>query len=453
MWQSFRSAIAKARQQESLLFASLLSEDRIHNALGESRELWRGWIYTPAVTVWVFLSQCLSADHSCRDAVARLLAWRIARGQKPCSADTGAYCTARADLPEEACQRLVRETGGAVESEAPDDWRWHGRRVRVLDGSTITMPDSEANQAEYPQTKSQQPGCGFPIARILVVFSLSVGTVLEAAIRKYEGKLTGENSMFRELHDTLLAGDVVLADRYFSGWFDIALLHQRGVDVVVRKHQLRATDFRTGRRLGKDDPLVTWVRPPRASWMTREQHATLPRQLELREVRICVPQKGFRTKSLVVVTTLTDAEEYPADEIASLYRQRWQAELCLRSLKTVLQMDHLRCKRPERVRNEFRMHLIGYNLIRRVMAVAAFESGRSPWEISFKGALQMLNNLLPLLAGTPSLDAWCGALLAAVATHVVADRPDRYEPRVVKRRPKPYKLMQHPRDVYKSKMA
>lgn len=453
MLQSFRNAVAKARQHDNLVFAGLLGEDRIHNALGEARWFWRGWIYTPAVTVWVFLSQCLSPDHSCRDAVARLIAWRVARGQTPCSADTGAYCTARADLPEEACQCLVRDTGHQLEAEAPQAWRWHGRRVRVLDGSTITMPDTAENQAEYPQPKTQASGCGFPIARILVVFSLSVGTVLEAAISRYQGKLTGENSMFRALHDALQAGDVVLADRYFSGWFDIALLQLRGVDSVVRKHQLRATDFRTGRRLGKDDQLVTWDRPPRAGWMTREQYATMPRQLELREVRIRVAQKGFRTKSLVVVTTLTDAEEYPAEAIAALYRQRWQAELCLRSLKTVLQMDHLRCKHPERARNEFRMHLIGYNLIRRVMAVAAFESGTSPWAISFKGALQTLNNLLPLLSTRISIDAWCQALLEAVAIHVVGDRPDRYEPRLVKRRPKPYKLMQQPRHNYKTKMA
>jgi hypothetical protein len=306
MLQSFRGEVDRARRSRGLVFASLLSEDRIRSALGDAIRFWQGWIYTPAVTVWVFLSQCLSQDHSCRDAVARLIAWRVARGQKPCSADTGAYCTARADLPEEGCQQLVRDTGHQLEAEAPETWLWHDRRVRVLDGSTMTMPDTQANQAEYPQMKSQAPGCGFPIARILVVFSLSVGTVLEAALRKYEGKLTGENSMFRELHPTLDAGDVVLADRYFSGWFDLALLLACGVDSVVRKHQLRATDFRTGRRLGKDDNLVIWTRPPRASWMTREQYATMPRQLELREVRIRVHQKGFRTKSLVVVTTLTD---------------------------------------------------------------------------------------------------------------------------------------------------
>ena len=206
MIHSFRRAVERARRCGDLFFAALLSEDRIRDAMGDARGLWRGWIYTPAATVWVFLSQCLSQDHSCRDAVARHLAWRVARGLKPCSADTGAYCTARADLPEEACDQLVRDTGEQVEGEAPDAWLWHGRRVRVLDGTTITMPDTPENQAEYPQLKRQKPGCGFPIARVLVVFSLSVGTVLEAAIRKYEGKLTGENSLFRELHGMLRRG-------------------------------------------------------------------------------------------------------------------------------------------------------------------------------------------------------------------------------------------------------
>jgi hypothetical protein len=449
MVHSFRATVAEARRHGDLYFAALLPQDRIEKAFGNARWLWQGWIYTPAVTVWVFLSQCLSPDHSCRDAVARLIAWRLAFGLKPCSADTGAYCTARGDLPEEALHGLMRESGRQVEDESPKTWLWHGRRVRVVDGSTITMPDTEENQAVYPQQKTQKPGCGFPIARILVIFSLSLGTVLEAAIGKYHGKQTGENSLFRTLYDALDEGDIILADRYFSGWSDIALPLARGIDIVVRKHQARATDFRAGKRLGKDDHLVFWTRPKRPKWMSGEQYATLPDELTLREVRIHVAQKGFRTKSLVVVTTLLNAEEYPPEEIALLYRRRWQAELHLRSLKIVLQMDHLRCKTPERVRNEFFTHLLGYNLIRGVMAAAAFQSGQSPWEISFKGALQTLDQFLPILLSTVSSETWCAALLTAVATHIVGNRPDRFEPRLRKRRPKPYKHLREHRRNYK----
>lgn len=452
MVHSFRATVAEARRHGDLYFAALLPQDRIEKAFGNARWLWQGWIYTPAVTVWVFLSQCLSPDHSCRDAVARLIAWRLAFGLKPCSADTGAYCTARGDLPEEALHGLMRETGKQVEDESPKTWLWHGRRVRVVDGSTITMPDTEENQAVYPQQKTQKPGCGFPIARILVIFSLSLGTVLEAAIGKYHGKQTGENSLFRTLYDALDEGDIILADRYFSGWSDIALPLQRGIDIVVRKHQHRRTDFRTGERLGKDDHLVSWMRPKRPKWMSDSQYATLPDELTLREVRIRVLQKGFRTESLVVVTTLLDAEKYPAEEIALLYRQRWQAELHLRSLKIVLQMDHLRCKTPERVRNEFFTHLLGYNLIRGVMAAAAFQSGKSPWEISFKGTLQTLDQFLPVLLSKISSEAWCEALLTAVATHNVGDRPNRFEPRLRKRRPKPYKHLREQRQNYRNRM-
>ena len=451
MVHSFRAAVAEARRHGDLYFAALLPQDRILKAVTAARSFWQGWVYTPAVTVWVFLSQCLSPDHSCRDAVARLIAWRVARGQEPCSAETGAYCTARNDLPEEALHALVRDTGKQVEEESPETWLWQGRKVRVVDGSTITMPDTPANQAAYPQQKSQKPGCGFPIARILVIFSLSVGTVLEAAISKYKGKQTGENSLFRELHSTLAEGDVVLADRYFSGWFDIALLRPCGVDMVVRKHQLRRTDFRTGKRLGRDDHLVVWSRPERPAWMPAEQYLALPTTLTLREVRVRVSQPGMRTKSLLVVTTLLDAQQYPADEIASLYRRRWQAELHLRSIKIVLQMDHLRCKTPERVRNEFWMHLIGYNLIRGVMAAAAQQAGKCPWEISFKGTLQTLSQFLPLLLAGVTTEDWCEALLTAVAAHIVGDRPDRFEPRRVKRRPKHYLRLQKQRRLYTSR--
>jgi hypothetical protein len=450
---AFRRAVAEARRHGDLYFASLLSEDLIHEAFGNARSLWQGWIYTPAVTIWVFLSQCLSADHSCRDAVTGLLAWRLGRGMSPCSTETGAYCTARDGLPEEACVQLMRETGRRVDDDAPAAWRWRGHRVLVVDGATITMADTADNQAEYPQLRGQKPGCGFPIARIVVVFSLAVGTVLQAALSKYQGKQTGENSLFRTLLGLLRAGDVVLADRYFSGWFDLALSWQRGVHSVVRKHQLRRTDFRTGRRLGRDDHLVWWRKPARPRWMSVEDYAVLPRVLKLREVRVHVEQKGFRTRQLVVVTTLVGAEQYPADAIAQLYRRRWQAELNLRSLKTVMQMDQLRCKTPHRVRNEFHMHLTAYNVIRQMMPMAAFKAGVEPWTVSFKGALQHLNRLLSLLGTDIPIADWCDALLVAIATHEVGNRPDRIEPRLTKRRPKKYKRLKHPRAEYKRNAA
>ncbi|MGQ0634383.1 MAG: IS4 family transposase [Planctomycetaceae bacterium] len=453
MLRSFHAAVTAARRHGDLYFAALLDRESIVEAFGPASSAWQGWVYTPAVTVWVFLSQCLSPDHSCRDAVARLAAWRAAQGRRPCSSETGAYCTARDQLPESACHHLVRRTGQEVEKDAPSEWFWKGRRVRVVDGTTITMPDTAENQAEYPQLKSQRPGCGFPIARIVVIFSLAVGTVLEAAIGKYQGKQTGENSLLRTLYDALAPGDVLLADRYFSGWFDIALSVERGVDVVVRKHQLRATDFRTGVRLGPRDHLVSWPKPPRPKWMSSATYEALPEFLILREVQVQVWQRGFRTRSLVVVTTLLSPAGYAAAEIANLYRRRWDAELHLRSLKIVLQMDHLRCKTPHRVRNELWMHLLAYNLIRRAMALAALQSGAKPWHVSFKGAVQTLNHFLSLLGCATSVTAFCEALVGCIAASVVGNRPDRFEPRVRKRRPKHFHLMTRPRGEYKRRAA
>lgn len=453
MLRSLRGAVMQARRYGDLYFAALLDRETITEAFGESSSLWQGWIYTPAVTCWTFLSQCLSPDHSCREAVTRLSAWRMSRGLSPCSTETGAYCTARDALPEAACRELVRRTGRKVDAEAPAEWRWQGRRVHVVDGSTITMPDTPANQAEYPQAKTQQPGCGLPIARVLVVFSLAVGTVLEAAMGPYAGKQTGESSLLRSLHDALIPGDVVLGDRCFSGWFDVALLHQRGVDVVVRKHQLRTTDFRTGVRLGADDHVVGVSKPQRPAWMSLASYATLPEELRLREVRVRVKQRGFRTKVLVVVTTLLDPAEHTAAAIAELYRRRWQAELHLRSLKITLQMDHLRCKTPHRVRNEFYMHLAAYNLVRRAMTLTAIEGGRQPWQISFKATLQALGAYLPLLAAAMPIEAGCQALVRGVVAHRVGHRPDRFEPRRIKRRPKSHDLLMKPRSQYKRTAA
>jgi len=385
----------------------------------------------------------------------------VSRGSGP--TDRLARCAkVQAVLDRQQC--LLHGTRRAARGGVPRAGPPHGPGTRLpgaggvvvawasrgaVDGSTITMPDTPENQGEYPQAKTQKPGCGLPIARIVVVFSLASGVVLEAAIGRYKGKKTGENSLFRTLHDVLEAGDVVLADRHFGGWFDIAMAQQRGADVVVRKHQKRATDFRSGQRLGHEDHLVRLSKPPRPGWMTAEQYAALPDEFVLREVRVRVTQRGFRTKVLVVVTTLLDAEEYSAEEIAALYRRRWHAELELRSLKVVLQMDHLRCKKPHRVRNEFFMHLLAYNLIRRVMALAATKTNENPWRISFKGTLQTLHNFLPLLVHCMPLELGCEALLESVASHTVGNRPDRYEPRRIKRRPKPHKLMQQSRAEYK----
>ena len=371
-------------------FADVLTAERVENALREEKAAWREELYTPLLTLWAFLSQMVSPDGSCRAIVARVLAWLVSRGEEPCSPKTDPYCKARQRLPESLFRRLVRETGRDLHGRSLPAWRWLGRPVKVADGTTVSMPDTAANQAAYPQSPSQKPGLGFPLARVVVVFCLACGTALDAAFGRYQGKQTGENALLRTLADTLDPGDVLLADRYFGGWFDIALWQRRGVDVVVRLHQLRRCDLRRGRRLGPNEHVVTWPKPQRPDWMDEATYQALPEELELREVRVRVRQRGFRTKVLVVVTTLLDAETYTAADLADLYRLRWHAELDLRSLQETLGMGVLRCKSPAMVRKEVWAHLLTYNLIRAVLAQAALEFGADPRELSFTGALQAL---------------------------------------------------------------
>jgi hypothetical protein len=432
---------------DGLPFSDVLSRERLERALREERAAWREAVYTPVLTLWAFLSQVLSPDGSCRAAVARVLAWSVAHGEPPCTPRTDPYCKARRRLPESLLHRLARETGAAPAAQMPADWLWHGRRVKVVDGSTVSMPDTPANQEAYPQNPSQAPGLGFPVARVVVVFCLACGTVLDAALGRYEGKQTGENALLRTLADALAPGDVVLGDRYFGGYFDLALWQRRGVDAVVRLHQRRRADFRRGRQLGPRDHAVVWPKPPRPAWMDDATYADLPDGLPVREVGVCVAQAGFRTRRLVVVTTLGDAGAYPAADLAALYRARWHAELDLRALKVTLGMDVLRCKSPAMVRKEVWAHFLVYNLIRTAMTRAAAELGAAPRDLSFTGARQAVTAFAERLAGAAAgpaaaLHAW---LLLAIGCHHVGDRPDRVEPRARKRRPKDYPNLRGPR--------
>ena len=435
-------------QAAGLPFADVLCPRQVQQVLDDCNVQFRERIFSPLVTVTTFLSQVLDPDHSMRQAVARLIAHRVAAGLPACSPDTRAYCKARQRLSENVWAELTRRIGRDIMLDAPAHWCWRGRNVKVVDGSTLSMPDTPANQQAYPQSASQKPGLGFPVLRIVALFSLAVGTVLDVAIGPCKGKQTGEPALFRTLHHHLADGDVLLADRYFCGYFHVSLVRERGADVVMRLHHRRHFDFRRGRRLGADDHIVTWHKPSqRPDGMDEATYARLPATLTMRELRIRVPHKNGRSRTILVATTLLDATEYPKQAIAELYRQRWHAELDLRSLKTVLQMDVLRCQAPAMVRKEIWVHLLVYNLIRKVMAQAAQEHNVPLRRISFKGTLQTLNAFSVHLqtCATKDLEPLCRRLLEAVATHRVGNRPDRLEPRAKKRRPKPYRLLNKPR--------
>src|SRR5262245_16829161 len=383
-------------QHDGLPFADVLSAAGLDAALREIPARWNDRIFTPLITLWAFLGQALAADQSCRAAVARLIAHRAARGLAPCGAETGAYCQARKRLPERFVAAVARLVGNNLDARVDRRWLWKGRRVCLFDGSTVSMPDTPENRREYPLTYNQVPGTNFAPARIGAIISLSCGAILDLGVCRYAGKGQGEVSLLRRLWDALRPGDVLLGDRLMSGWVGMHLLKQRGVDTVSRLSAHRQADFRKGRRLGKDDHLVHWKKPTSIRSVDRQTYNALPDSITVREARFRVEQPGFRTRSVVVVTTLLDPEQASKEELASLYRARWNNELDLRSIKVTLQMDMLRCQTPDLVRKEIWTHALAYNLVRTVMAQAAACEGVPPRSISFKAALQVLEAFRPL---------------------------------------------------------
>jgi hypothetical protein len=440
----------------SLPFSDVLSQQRIVDLLKELKALYRDRLYPPWTTLWIFLGQVLSGDHSCREALARWSSFRAAAGLGSCSTDTGSYCEARKRLPLALVSRLARETGREIHQEAFTAWRLAGRPVKLVDGSTVSMPDTPDNTAAFGKPRNQHGFGPFPVARLVAVLCLATGAALELALGPCGGKKTGELSLFRRLKDVFVPDDIVLADRFYCTYCDIARLRQQGVDVVMRQHTHRKSDFRRGQRLGKDDHLVLWQRPAsRPDWMSQEEFQALPDHMEMREVRVAVTIPGFRVKSLVVVTTLLNPGQFSRGALAEVYRQRWQAELDLRSIKTMMQMDVLRCKTAEMVEKEIWMHLLAYNLLRSMLCATAAEHDLAVRSISFKASLQLLNAFYHQLvtSSAEQLETLVTIILSALREHRVGNRPNRYEPRKRKRPAKPYPRMKLPRYLERKRCA
>jgi hypothetical protein len=446
----FTALLHSYAQDDGLPFASALTEEQIQQAAiaeGVSFATDDDCVFTPHVTLWAFVGQCLSGSKTCVVAVARVMVLLIALGREPCSADTGAYCKARQKLPERFLRRLTYQVGVEVEDQAPTEWRWHNRRALLVDGAETSADDTPANQAAYPQSTTQRRGLGFPIIRFVLLLTFATAGVVGAAFGPYAGKETGETALFRELLEQLRAGDIVVADRYYCSYFMIALLQPLGVDAAFRLHHMRHYDFRRGRRLGRGDHIVVWERPQRPTWMDRETYQRIPETLTVREVRFSVEAPGCRSRSIIVATTLLNQPDYSSADIADLYHQRWHVELDIRAIKQTLGMEMIHCKTPEMVRKSLWTHLLGYNLVRKVAAQAAWEKNLTPRQISFAGAMQILEAfrwLLITIADDQRASA-CHVLFLAVATHTVGDRPNRIEPRRVKRRNTRYRLLSMPR--------
>jgi len=426
---------ARFARDHGLPFADSLSEQNILNALNEHGIKYRDRVFTPVTTIWGFLSQVLSDDHSCRDAVSRIIAHRAASGLGICSPNTASYCNARGRIITGVLRTLARRTAEELQAAAAEQWRWNRRNVFIADGSHVWMPDTSENQAVYPQPVVQQPGIGFPLARVTVLLSLATGACHDLAIAPYAGKGTGETTLLRRMYGSLCPGDVVLADALFDNYFLACELRQLGVDLVARVQAERVGSRTVASR--PDGDVILWQRPNKPRGMTGEEYRRYPETLLMRQVAVDARDKNNRAERFKVVTTILDAT-IDGGQLGDLYERRWDGEIDIRSIKSVMQMEFLRCKTPGMVHKEIWAHLLAYNLLRTAMAVAAGGNGIEPRQVSFKGAKQAVTAFAPKIEAARPKDrpALIDAMLAVIAYHRVGNRPGRWEPRATKRRPK-----------------
>ena len=427
-------------QSDAGLFDGVLDDQEMTAVMNEWVEPYRERIYPPLETLRLFIGQVLSTDRACQDVVGRRLSERLAQGQSRSALTTSSYCDARQRLPLALPMTLGSLIGERLESKAPAQWRWQGRSVKLFDGTVVSMPDTGSNQQAYPQSHEQKPGLGFPVARIGALMGLASGAVLRYQVVACEGKGTGEQSLLSNLLDHLTARDVVLADALLASWWIIEGAVRRGADVVMAQHGKRITDFTRGQRLGKNDHVVHWPRPPKPRTMSAEDYARYPAFIVMREVQV---------NGRILVTTLRDPQCVSTRALDALYKMRWTIEVDFRTIKSTLQMDVLRCKSQSMIEKEIAVCLLAYNLVRWTMAKAASLLDVLPRALSFSGVKRLLNAFADQLRRTSinQMSTLITTVLASIATLQLPHRPGRIEPRAKKRQPKNLPLLTVPRHV------
>lgn len=405
-------------------------------------------LFSKENTFWAFLSQVLDADGGCQEVVRKVQAVAALKSMPLPSSSTAAYCKARQKLAHSELEAILCHTSSQLQ-QANQSSRLKGRRVVVVDGTGVSMPDTPDNQGVWPQQKQQKPGCGFPQAKICACFCLQTGTLLSY---KLGNKRSSELPLLREQWGTFKEGDIFLGDKGFCSYFDVSSFKDRGVDsVITLARRMPATELNAVKVLGENDLLMKWKKPDwrKRSSYSSEERQRLPEELLLRQIKVVVNQPGFRVKEFYIVTTLLDAVAYPAAEIVELYLQRWDVELFFRDIKTTMGMDILRCKTPALVRKEIVMYFIAYNCIRRLMYEAVKRKGVAECRVSFKGSVQAIRQWAPHLdqikISREQQLRLMMALYHSIADYIVPLRPGRREPRCVKRRPKQYQLLTKPR--------
>lgn len=398
---------------------------------------------------WCFIWQVLQPRTSCRAVVRQVQAF-CETERRTVDESTSAYCQGRGRLPRVCLQQALADSAQAAERLSLQGIEGWTRPIKVVDASSVRLPDTQKNRDAYPYPSGQRPGCGFPVMQFCGLYSLASGAILNTVQSPWSAH---EVPLLRSLWPELQAGDILMGDRAFGAYTILALLPLRGVDVVSRLHQGRRFRPRQGRRIGPGDWLVTWHKPPkRPDYLTEEEWAGVPESITVRILHVRIQEKGFRTQELWISTTLLDPIAYPAEQIAALYRRRWDMELCFRDLKTTMGMEELRCRTPAMVHKELLAFLIAHNFMRCLIAQAATVHQVCRARISFKGAVdaaRSFHQAMRLARSQRHARRLYRRLLEILARDLLPLRPGRYEPRAVKRRPKPYQRLMKPRHLFR----
>jgi hypothetical protein len=419
-------------------------------------------IYTPAITLWAMISQVFfqAEMRSCKAAVGRIASLWATIGKIVCSTNTGAYCRARAKISWQAVRAIGCQIAQAAEAlydaqDADPDLKQHdvlakaqsvstSGRILLVDGFTVTAADTPENQDIFPQNPSQKEGLGFPIIRGVSLISMVTGLLVDLVLGPYAGKQSGETALLWQMLDRLQPGDTLVADCFFCTYWLVAACKNKGVNIVMKNHDKRDDHPLGARRIDKHQRTTVWLRPQRPDWMTEEEYAACPEQIEIRLVDVVIEQRGFRSRKYTIATTILETEVFTVDWIATVYRSRWLVELDIRSIKCSLGMEIVRAKTPEMVQTEIWSCLLAYNLIRMKMLQSCAASGRMPRTLSFTTTQQLLaNNWLLAAVKLTAVLVELGQQISS--SEVVGDRPDRIEPRAHKRRPKLLALLTKPR--------
>lgn len=379
--------------------------------------------------------QRLDPDHSCKNAVKKYIFEN--NSDHNISENTASYCVARKKLSESILKECMKIAGDDLHQSANNSWKFHGRSLKIIDGSTLSMPDTKENQESYPQPASQKKGIGFPLARVVGVICMATGGILDFAIGPQKGKKTGEHALLRDIFDVFKSGDIVLGDRYYDSYWLIADLINQQADALFESHASRKINFKSGIQLGKNDHIATWNKPSKPSWMNDDEYASFPNSIEVRE---------FKVNQKTIVTTLINPKKFHKKELNKLYYSRWNIEVDLGSIKSTLNMDILSCKTPEMIRKELWADLLGYNIIRTMISESAKLYKVKPRTISFKGCLQTINSAC--FSVVILCDNFFKKILKSISSHTAGNRQGRTEPRAIKRRPKPYPRLDKPRAEY-----